>query len=186
LVWSGLWLVWLWRSGRLLGRPGPGRDVGLVAPEEPGAAPGRPEFWLILGGCSIPTLVGAWMEQPAMTPEAALVRAVGLVGWVGLAWGVMAVARAAGGLQVAISAAAVAMAAQSLIDMGGTFQTSCCLVLGTLGLAAAAPGPWRPASPPAPPTPTPPAGAARTGKPRRMAAWLGLLATFAAGACLLV
>ncbi|MFG0283944.1 MAG: O-antigen ligase family protein [Phycisphaerales bacterium JB039] len=130
LAWGALWLAGVWRAGRLLAASG-------GASEEP--PPARPDLWFVLLACAGPTLIGAWLEQPAMTPELALVRVVGLLGWIGVAWGVVIVARAAGGLSLAAAAGALAAAAQCMIDMGGTFQASACLTLALLGVAAVTP-----------------------------------------------
>ncbi len=154
LAWCALWLLWLWLAGRELGTP---EASAAAAPESPvpprsgrppkhpprsGEPPGgRPELWFIMLACAGPTLIGAWFEQPAMTPEAALVRVVGLVAWVGIAWGVVVVGQSAGWLGLAAAAGAIAAAAQSMIDMAGTFQSSACLVMALLGLAAVAPQP---------------------------------------------
>lgn len=143
LAWCALWLLWLWRAGRELGTP----EVGAAAATEPDqprsgrppVPPARPELWFIMLACAGPTLIGAWFEQPAMTPEAALVRVVGLVAWVGVAWGVVVVGQSAGWLGLAAAAGAIAAAAQSMIDMAGTFQSSACLVMALLGVAAVAP-----------------------------------------------
>ncbi|MCA9287645.1 MAG: tetratricopeptide repeat protein [Phycisphaerales bacterium] len=63
----------------------------------------------------LPTIAAAFIERVLTTPEAAVMRLAGLAGWIGIAWGVMAIARRA---PLAVTLGALALAGVLILHSG--------------------------------------------------------------------
>ncbi|MEZ6233378.1 MAG: O-antigen ligase family protein [Phycisphaerales bacterium] len=63
----------------------------------------------------LPTIAAAFVERALTTPEAAVMRLAGLAGWIGIAWGVLAIARR---MPQALTLGALALAAVFILHAG--------------------------------------------------------------------
>ncbi|MGH7131799.1 MAG: O-antigen ligase family protein [Phycisphaerales bacterium] len=139
-AWIGLWLWWVARAG-----------AGLLAwRNPPDAAPepeleSRPLIRASSGIIILASLAAIWTETAALTPEAALIRILGLGLWLGLAGGAVVVATKHRRWLIGLVAAAIAMAVHGQIEVTGSFPQSAGLfmAIGALAASGFANGPAR-------------------------------------------
>jgi hypothetical protein len=128
-----LWLVWrLGRESLALA----GTTSTAVEPVA-GAHERRRDGWIVFVIASVATLLAARSEIAAQTGDAAVARFAGLVGWIGIAIGALAVMRADPRWRWAAGAGALAMAVHAQIEVTGFWAGAAPLLLITLGAAAA-------------------------------------------------
>lgn len=95
----------------------------------------RNELRLILLIPGLATLLAAWLERGAVTPDGALVRLLGLFGWCAIAWAVLNLARAIPSWPIAFAAGAAALLAHIQIDVAASWPQSVGLIALWLALA---------------------------------------------------
>ncbi|MCC6661644.1 MAG: O-antigen ligase family protein [Phycisphaerales bacterium] len=142
--WCGVFLGLVWACGRALVGAAPPPALGrgragstILAPEPAGNVSNeRIERWSIIALASVPTLLGAWIESAATTPDSAIARGVGLLAWIALSLCVLAVLKTSAWAGRVTAAAALALAAHAQIEMTGVFVGSAALFFAVLGLAA--------------------------------------------------
>ena len=144
LGWCALFLGMAWCCGRaFLGATA--RESSSAAVDGPptaapqsgrAVAPDRLHRWTIIALASVPTLLGAWIESAATTPDSAIARGLGLLAWIALSLCVLAVLKATAWGEVVLASAALALAAHAQIEMTGVFVGSAALFFAVLGLAA--------------------------------------------------
>ncbi|HYE02797.1 MAG TPA: O-antigen ligase family protein [Phycisphaerales bacterium] len=127
LAWAALLAWWVVRAG--VGALGCGAGAGAVRP-------GRGERRAVAGVAALVTLAAAWSEPALTTPDAALVRVLGLALWAGL--GVLALdVLGLGRARLAEAAGVLALVAASQMDVAGSWAQSAPLVIVLVGVAAA-------------------------------------------------
>jgi tetratricopeptide (TPR) repeat protein len=94
----------------------------------------RNELRLILLIPGLATLLAAWLERGAVTPDGALVRLLGLFGWCAIAWAVLNLARAIPNWPIAFAAGAAALLAHIQIDVAASWPQSVGLIALWLAL----------------------------------------------------
>ncbi len=133
LAWVAMWIGWVFGLGK--------RIVVEAEHESPGpAAPTRGEHWAVALLAAIAVIAGAWFERSAGTPDAAITRLVGLLGWLGLGTGVLSLARVAAGWRWVAALGALVMAVHGQIEVTPVWGGSACLVMVMLGASGAEPG----------------------------------------------
>ncbi len=172
IAWIALLLIAAAAIGRVLA-------ATSQAPPEPTtpipAAPAdRSETRFILLIPGLATLLAAWLERGAVTPDGALVRLIGLASWCAVAWAVLNIARAVPAWPIAFAAGAAAILAHIQIDVAATWPQSTCLIFILIALAASA----LRTQPPDLDAPSPPVAARRRRLPATWA--LSLVAALAA------
>ena len=136
IAWILLLLIAAVAIGRVLAAA-PAAPQAAPTPLPP-APPARSEVRLILLIPGVATLLAAWLERGAVTPDGALVRLFGLVAWCTIAWAVLTLARAKPAWPTAFAAGAAALLAHIQIDVAATWPQSTGLVFILIALAASA------------------------------------------------
>lgn len=130
VAWAALWLAWVRQTGRAILR------TNEQAVQEAGWLP-RHEVGVVAVAILFATVAASLLEQPLASPETALVR----VGGAGLAVVFAGVAlahlRGAGGLHTPVAAAALVVAAHSLIELTPTAHGSTAWVMAIVGASTA-------------------------------------------------
>ncbi len=126
LAWCGLGLALVVGTG----------DGALSDPEHDEAPSGREDLMILtLLGAGV-TGMSATLESAMGTPESAMMRLLGLAGWVVVAWGVLRVVRGERGRWVlgAMGGGAAVIAAHSMIEVTPVWANSAALLAAMLGL----------------------------------------------------
>lgn len=132
------WVAVLLIAAAAIGRVLTASTASLPAspPGTPSASPtDRNELRLILLIPGLATLLAAWLERGAVTPDGALVRLLGLFGWCAIAWAVLNLARAIPSWPIAFAAGAAALLAHIQIDVAASWPQSVGLIALWLALA---------------------------------------------------
>lgn len=142
LAWIALVVLWTHAAARTLLAPAHDpTERAAAAPDDGGPdrpfSPARLDAWGVIGIAAAGTLLSAWFELPAVLPEAALARVLGLVGWVGLAIALLALMRTAPAWRAAAAAAALALVAHAQIEMTPVWPNAAALFMAFVGVAAA-------------------------------------------------
>lgn len=144
-AWCVLLVVMARRSARAAPATGTEADGAGPRPIDP-VDPGSARFELrlvaaVVVGC---TVLACVVERPAMTPEAAAVRVLGMLAWLGLGAAWVLVSRRGGGVdRLALAGAAVTLLVHAQIEMSMTWPQSAGLAMALVAVAAGG-GPVRP------------------------------------------
>lgn len=130
-AWIGLWLWWVARAGTNLFVPLSAADSS-PAPD----LKARPLIRATSGIIILATLAAIWTETAALTPEAALIRIIGLGLWLVLAGGVVLVAIKRSRWLIALAAATIVFAVHGQIEVTGSMPQSAGLFVALTALAA--------------------------------------------------
>jgi len=137
--WIVLLLLAAATVGRVLASSIPSHPVAPAKnPADLAIPSARSETRMILLIPGIATLLAAWLERGAVTPDGALVRLLGLIAWCGAAWGVLAIMRAVPAWPIALAAGAAAMLAHCQIDVAASWPQSVGIVAMWVSIASAA------------------------------------------------
>lgn len=154
LAWAGLFLGWVYRAGVVAAEAfaAPAPPGGPPTPSDPrsGAAwtPERLDAWALTLVAAAPTLVASWLELRVGTPEGALVRLLGLAGWVGVAMAALALMRTTGAWRWIAALAALTLAVHGQIEVTPVWPGSAALLMvilagaGAGGVPARTPRSW--------------------------------------------
>lgn len=129
-AWIGVWLWWMARVGR-----------NVLHAEHRNHPFEAPEPRLVRIGLAVVLLVfvsSAIIEQPALTPEAVVVRLVGLAIWAGALGSMLSLSRISPALVVfAAFGAALSLAVHAQMDVTGYLPSSAPWMMALIGVAAA-------------------------------------------------
>lgn len=130
-AWIAVVGLWAWRAGKGL------RVSSDSAPQGVGLGVQRQDVLLIAGIAAAATALSGWSELAIASPEAALMRLLALLAWIGVSNAVLALFRTAP-WPLPISAGGLALAAHLQFDVTATWVGAAPLALAAL---AAAPAP---------------------------------------------
>lgn len=139
---GGAWVVLLLIAAAAVGRVliASAAQPAIAQPSDPSpggsAAAHHLEMRLALLIPGLATLLAAWLERGAVTPDGAVVRLAGLIGWCVIAVAVLNVTRNAPTWPVGFAAGAAALLAHIQIDVAASWAQSVGIVALWIALAA--------------------------------------------------
>lgn len=139
-AWIAVVGLWAWRAGQDLGASSDG------APRNVGLGVRRQDVLLIAGVAAAATALSGWSELAIASPEAALMRLLALLAWIGVSSAALALFRTVP-WPLPITAGGLALAAHLQFDVTATWVGAAPLALAALA-AARAPNAQKPSNNP--------------------------------------
>ncbi|GJM17998.1 MAG: hypothetical protein DHS20C14_02110 [Phycisphaeraceae bacterium] len=142
LAWGVLFLLWAWHAGRV---HAPAAGPNTPIPDAPTDAHDTAQARAgVVVAALVVVAVSALVEREATTPDAAAMRAIGLIAWLAIGWGVLKVWGRVNTSGPALGAAGVGAAtvilAHTQLDMSAISEGSAALAMLWLGVLIAPAG----------------------------------------------